>query len=251
MITVLSPHLDDAALSAWTLLTSGRLVRVVNCFAGIPPPGTSSQWDLATGCPDSAVAVRRRRGEDTAVLAQAGLVPVNLDLVEVEYRDAGSDPLRELVAAVQPLLQGSTELWFPAAIGGQQDHVLVRRAAVRLAAPDMELVAYADQPYAALRGLPVSRSYRWLPAHCLTMRTNCRRPKATWAAEIARAGLNRAPAVPTFNRLSPAQSRAKWAAVSQYRTQIAALGYARPWSRRLLLSYEAWWRLGLAPAAIR
>ena len=244
MITVLSPHLDDAALSTWTLLTSGRPVRVVNCFAGIPPTGTSSAWDRATGCPDSATAVARRRGEDAAVLGRAGLVPVNIDLVEVEYRAAGLDPLPELVAAVQPLLRDCTQLWFPAAIGSQPDHVLVRRAAMQVAAPGPELVAYADQPYAALRGLPVSRSYRWLPAHYLTLRTHGRRPRAMWAAELGKAGLGGAPAAARVCRLNSTQSRAKWAAVSQYRTQIAALGYTRPWSRRLLLAYEVSWRLG-------
>ena len=36
---VLSPHLDDAVIDCWSVLTDSGDVRVVNIFAGVPSPG--------------------------------------------------------------------------------------------------------------------------------------------------------------------------------------------------------------------
>jgi hypothetical protein len=44
-IAILSPHPDDAVLSCWHLLSDPGEARVINVFAGIPPPGRTGWWD--------------------------------------------------------------------------------------------------------------------------------------------------------------------------------------------------------------
>ena len=50
---LLSPHLDDAVLDCWSVLSDERELNVVNIFAGIPAPGPLTLWDAITGAADS------------------------------------------------------------------------------------------------------------------------------------------------------------------------------------------------------
>src|SRR4051794_18332994 len=84
-VLLLSPHLDDAVLNCCSVLMSDADVRVVNVFAGIPPPGFVSDWDRSCGGRDSAEHVRRRIAEDEAVLAALGTRPVNLPFLDIQY----------------------------------------------------------------------------------------------------------------------------------------------------------------------
>src|SRR5262245_42184425 len=80
-VTVLSPHLDDAALSLGATLArataSGANVSVVTPFAG---PTTSEApagwWDRACGFKTEGEAARRRRDEDMAACSIIGARPV-------------------------------------------------------------------------------------------------------------------------------------------------------------------------------
>src|SRR5437764_70469 len=70
---ILSPHLDDAVLSCWHLLTQVGEVAVINVFAGVPTElGGPAWWDEYTGASDSAERVRERIEEDRTALAVPG-----------------------------------------------------------------------------------------------------------------------------------------------------------------------------------
>src|SRR5690348_14091165 len=70
---LLSPHLDDAVLDCWSVLTARPAPRVVDVFAGIPPAGAGAPlWDRITGAPDSAARVGERLEEDARALGAAG-----------------------------------------------------------------------------------------------------------------------------------------------------------------------------------
>ena len=84
---VLSPHLDDAVLSAWSVLRRPGEVTVVNLCTAIPPPGTLGAYDRVKGATDSAEFMRERLAEDAAALALAGREPLGLGLLEGQYRD--------------------------------------------------------------------------------------------------------------------------------------------------------------------
>src|SRR3954468_8291817 len=42
---IFSPHLDDAALSCWSVLSQPRPVTVLNFFSGAPTSGELGWWD--------------------------------------------------------------------------------------------------------------------------------------------------------------------------------------------------------------
>ena len=64
---ILSPHLDDAVLSCWHVLTQPGEVVVITVFAGVPTGLTApAWWDRYTGATDSGERVRERIEEDSA-----------------------------------------------------------------------------------------------------------------------------------------------------------------------------------------
>lgn len=176
---VLSPHLDDAALGAWSVLHTGVPARVVTVFAGLPDRGFVTDLDRAHGAVESAGWLRLRREQDRAVLSRAHCEPVHLDLLEAQFpawqdpatrsriaRDPGSfldivagdpelgtdpDELAELVLACIP---DGAVVYGPAGIGHHPDHRDLAAAAVRLTGRVRTLRLYADSPYCFFHGLP-------------------------------------------------------------------------------------------------
>ena len=69
-LVLLSPHLDDAVLSCWHVLSSSADVVVLNVFTAIPPAGTQTpRWDRVTGSDDSADRMRVYRTQFPAMEA--------------------------------------------------------------------------------------------------------------------------------------------------------------------------------------
>src|SRR5258708_1836902 len=63
-----SPHLDDAALSASVAL-SGRAATIVTVFTALPAPDRpASWWDRLTGASSSVERQRERLKEDAAAM---------------------------------------------------------------------------------------------------------------------------------------------------------------------------------------
>jgi hypothetical protein len=153
---LLSPHWDDAALDCWQLLAGESQLIVVNVFAGIPPAGHAGTWEAIAGLKDTAQRARERMAEDTLALSHAGREPVNLPLLDVEYRRqtqasvALDDLDRELAATVG----SASRVYAPAGIGGHVDHVLVRRYARLLLRAGMPVALYAELPYCCFHGWP-------------------------------------------------------------------------------------------------
>src|SRR5690242_12626863 len=131
-VVVLSPHLDDAVLSCWSVLTSENQVQPVNVFSGPPPPGTLTRYDRICGARDSSEHVRERIAEDSRALAAAGRAPVNLPFLDRQYRRPWQTPsLADLDGCLAEAVPRLRELYAPAGLGfaPQPDHELVRRLA--------------------------------------------------------------------------------------------------------------------------
>jgi len=154
-ILVLSPHLDDAILSAWTVVGGAQEVVVVNVFAGVPGPGPVPRWDAVAGARDRSAHVRARLEEDRAALALAGRSAVYLDLLDRHYRTDELDAAQVSTAVGAVLPTAASAVWAPAGIGLHEDHLLVRAVAFdlheRIGVP---LTLYAELPYAARFGWP-------------------------------------------------------------------------------------------------
>ncbi|HEV7584969.1 MAG TPA: hypothetical protein VGO14_04230 [Solirubrobacteraceae bacterium] len=153
---LLSPHWDDAALDCWSLLGTDRDLVVVNVFAGIPPAGQTGVWEAVGGLVDTSARACERMAEDGRILSRAGRAPVNLPLLDVEYRRQAQSTtgLQELDRELTARIHSASRVYVPAGIGGHADHMLVRRYGRLLLRTGMPVVLYAELPYCVFHGWP-------------------------------------------------------------------------------------------------
>lgn len=225
---VISPHLDDAVLSAAARLLEGD-AHVVTVCAGIPPEDAAlSQWDADSGARSPAARARERLLEDDAALSVVGATTTRLTELGQHYRGAPYD-VDSVAAQLVVLLRGVAEVWLPAGIGGHGAHEGTSRAAlaaVRVTRPDA-VYLYADLPYALAFGWPARRD--------------------GLEDELRRLGHDPSQLAWSIRELSDEEQDRKQRAVRCYRTQLALLGmsadgrFADPSADTLELS----WRLPL------
>ena len=165
----ISPHLDDAALSAGGFLyeqtQAGIPVEIWTIVCGFPPAGELTplaqvlhfQW--GTGTPDETVKLRR--AEDMNAAGILGAKTVYFDVPDCIYRrGTDGEPLYldifvppheaeahlpdQIAQTIAPRLQADAQVICQLGIGGHVDHILVRQAVERLNRP---LWYAADLPY--------------------------------------------------------------------------------------------------------
>jgi LmbE family N-acetylglucosaminyl deacetylase len=230
-VGLLSPHPDDAVLSAWSLLGSGTTV--VTVFAGDPADATPGHWDAVCGLTSSHEAMRRRRLEDRQALELLDVRVEQLDLVENQYADRASPAA--VSAAIAGCLPGRCGLLVaPAGIGGHPDHLKVRAAATEIAGTlGIPLELYAEMPYAVQHGWPSSVDGCG-PGGATD-------PMAGWTAFL--------PAEVAEMRviaLSPDERRAKRRSAAAYETQWPALNGLGLLELDAFWAYEVRWMLKTA-----
>jgi LmbE family N-acetylglucosaminyl deacetylase len=165
----LSPHLDDAVLSAggfiYEKVRAGDSVETWTIISGFPPPGEltplaqilQAQWGTAT----AEEAIRLRREEDVRAVSRLGAKFHHFDIPDCIYRRGpGGEPLYqeifinphpleedlpdEIAGTLNELLLPDDQVVCQFAIGNHVDHILVRWAAELL---DRPLGYVADLPY--------------------------------------------------------------------------------------------------------
>jgi GlcNAc-PI de-N-acetylase len=223
---VLSPHLDDAALSCWHVLAGGDAT-VVTVFAGVPQPGTRGWWDGLTGANDSAARVRERLDEDSKALALAGARSVRLDLLDEQYRRNGDVPA--VAEAIAEHVRDADAVYAPLGVMLNRDHTLVRDSALSLR-DDVRI--YVDHPHAGMWGLP-----DWVTGESPTAGLDV---DAAWRQGMFDAGLDPGALRPTVHALDEELFERKMEAVRAYETQVAALEREAPLDQ---LRWEVTWRL--------
>jgi hypothetical protein len=239
-IVAVSPHLDDAALSASVPLGQGGAT-VVTIFTALPRPDQPiTWWDRLTGATSSLERQRERLAEDEEAMRLLSARGVHLDEPEALYRDGDPD-LGRAIERLTELLKAADEVWLPSAIGGHRDHAFAREAGLRAAAETghAEVMLYADFPYVIAYGWPTWVS--GLPGGGYL-------DAGFWLADqLASGGLDSAELVPVVTKLSQEQRAAKAAIIAAYRTQAPAL---RLTSEDLAadpskLDFELAWRMRL------
>jgi len=166
----LSPHLDDAVLSAGGLIrhqvSAGIPVEIWTFMCGFPPAGELSLFAQALhqlwGFQSAEQAIQGRRVEDQKAAARLGAGTMHFDFLDCIYRrDPGGNwlypeevcvPPRpedvelpgQIAEAISMRLLPDDVLVCQFAIGRHVDHTLVRRAAELLGRP---LWYAADVPY--------------------------------------------------------------------------------------------------------
>ncbi len=96
-LLVISPHFDDAILSAYGLITStlqrGCHVTILDVFTGAPNPEVQTSWDRLGGFANSTEALESRRSENIGAFDGLAVERVELGLLEGMYRPAAPTPL--------------------------------------------------------------------------------------------------------------------------------------------------------------
>lgn len=240
---IVSPHLDDAALSASAELARGSAT-VFTVFTAAPPANRpTSTWDLLTGATNSRARQFERYDEDAAAMRLLGADRVYLDEPEEQYRDAEPD-LEGAVQRLAEVFAAADEVWVPSAIGGHRDHLLARDAALRAAARAgrEQVVLYADFPYVI--------GFGW-PAGAVGQEADPYLDTDGWLlSELITAGLDPAALTLTVTKLDAEQRARKAEVIAAYRSQASALHLA---PRDLAadpgkLDFELCWRMPVAPS---
>jgi LmbE family N-acetylglucosaminyl deacetylase len=165
----ISPHLDDAVLSAGGLIyeqtRAGMDVEIWTLLCGFPPSEEFSpfaqvlhyQW----GIPAAAEGVSTRRAEDTKAASIVGAKTVHFDFLDCIYRrgkngdwlysnvfvpphEDDEDLPARIAESISARLQPTDQLVCQLGLGSHLDHVLVRRAVELLQRP---ILYDVDIPY--------------------------------------------------------------------------------------------------------
>jgi LmbE family N-acetylglucosaminyl deacetylase len=86
-LLIVSPHLDDAALSCAALLDRGAEVTVLDVFTLVPEPDRSTEWDRRCGFASAREAMAAREEEESAAFAGTRHEVLAVDLLDGQYRD--------------------------------------------------------------------------------------------------------------------------------------------------------------------
>ncbi len=214
-MVVLSPHLDDAVLSVFTVLDGPGEALVVNVCDGVPSGGSATEWVRQCGGGDDAEQMRRRRREDEAALAVVGRPSVGLGFLEADERPLDAAPEAIAERAVDAVGVAS-RLIAPVGMGRHPDHVSTRDAALAMAARGgVPLALYADMPYAVRWGWPP-----WVTGDEPDPNLD---PDVPWERRLSRVPVARDSLVPVVTTLDAAARERKARALECYVSQIAAL----------------------------
>lgn len=188
---------------------------MVTVFTGLPAVGTTpSAWDLLTRCTDPRRRALDRRTEDRRALLPSGCTPIHLDFVGAVHRSASLNTAA-LRAALVTAIGDADAVYAPAAIGGHPDHVAARDAALAVSAGRRRLL-YADQPYAVRFGWP-----SWVTGQPLAADLDV---DGWLAAQLATVPGGQSMLKDALvYRLSAAFRATKARAITEYRSQFAAL----------------------------
>jgi LmbE family N-acetylglucosaminyl deacetylase len=162
-VLIVSPHLDDAALSCAALLDRPERSDVLTVFAGSPDPPCQGHWDEITGFANSKEALATRLEEEQAALASSVRELRWLELLDAQYLDGERDPAdaAAITAAVENWLGGGGEecVALPAGAGRSRkvrrpprrhpDHVFVRDVLLPelVGRSGTEVLLYEELPY--------------------------------------------------------------------------------------------------------
>jgi LmbE family N-acetylglucosaminyl deacetylase len=212
---VLSPHPDDAVLSAWSVLRAPGELTVVNVFAGVPDVGLPRRADRLVRATDSRAHVRARLAEDREALALAGRTSLNLDFLDEQHRHADPEAA-ELEAELTEQLPQASALYAPAGIRGDRDHELVRDIALDLGRRNrVRVVLYAELPQAVHYGWPA-----WVTGDVPDETLD---PEVDWELALGAAAVDRDSLVPAIARLEPPAAAEKLRALGCYRSRFSLL----------------------------
>ena len=215
---VVSPHLDDAALSLGATIAqlsrAGRRVTIVTVFAGdVESERPAGAWDSQVSVHTEGEGARVRRIEDLAACGVLGAKPVWLSFPDQDYAEARK--VDNVCKAVREILHVDDDVLLPGFPLANADHRWLAESLLECGLQVARVGLYAEQPYRywVRRTRPRPET-----SALASVEGDVRWKGSTWTA---------------LRFLVP-----KWRAVRSYRSQLEPLGLRR--SRLAwLLAHEA------------
>jgi LmbE family N-acetylglucosaminyl deacetylase len=249
-IAVLSPHLDDAALSLGAAIAHasrrGATVRVVTVFAYDPSQtGPPQSWDAACGFHSAEEAARSRRDEDSRASEILGAEPVWLPFTDIEY--AGERNEEAIWSAIDKAVGEADVVLVPGFPLAVPDHGWLTSLMLRRPPRSGRVALYVEQPYAAWRYMSLggragaatlSRREGVLNALRIALRTRAGRRLQEPALPDDLERLLGSPPNWTAASVTRTDRRAKFRAIKAYESQVAGFG---PLVTQRMALYEAAW----------
>jgi LmbE family N-acetylglucosaminyl deacetylase len=221
---VVSPHLDDAALSCAYFLIAHPGTPVITLFTASPSEGADAPnaFEMREKHRTRNDVMTIRRTEDSASLGILGAVPEWLGFCQHSDQARAKNGYAIPRGAIDTLeralrVHDPTAVLFPLGLG-HPDHAVVHQIAlsVRNSFSTPAWFCYQDKPYEHIPGTVSSAIVR-----------------------LHRYGLTATPsALPVTTDLAR-----KWRAISEYRSQVADLERAWQIEARIAASPEAYWRI--------
>jgi LmbE family N-acetylglucosaminyl deacetylase len=151
-VVVVSPHLDDAALSLGAALAhaarNGVPVTVLTVLAGdVDSRAPAGKWDADAGFATAGEAARARRAVDARACAILGATPVWLPYSDHQYERGASDG--DIRGAVVEAVGGAGAVLLPGFPLVHEDHRWLSDLLADAFEPE-RVGLYTEQPYAAL-----------------------------------------------------------------------------------------------------
>jgi LmbE family N-acetylglucosaminyl deacetylase len=151
-VLAVSPHMDDAALSAGNFLHACDSPLMLTVFGGIPGRyGELTEWDASCGFAEGDDVVRLRRVEDVAAAAHLGATAHWLDFVDSQYR-SDAPPVEGIAHLIESAASdlGADTIAMPLGVQ-HEDHQLVHDACALLLRENANVaknwIAWVDVPY--------------------------------------------------------------------------------------------------------
>ena len=150
-LVILSPHLDDAVLSAWHHIEQPGS-HVITLFAGVPETKKTFWWDRLSGLADGRSAMLARRQENAAALKPAAVHVTNLDYLDRQY-DPPKRNIAQMADDIEAISQNAKYFLVNAGVGSlfiHPDHVTSRQVGLELYRRGRQVSFYLDLPYSAV-----------------------------------------------------------------------------------------------------
>ncbi len=159
-IIIISPHFDDAALSAWTILDNfgkKKDIKLLTVCGGIPKVEYNvSSADIKCGFSTASEAAITRIKEDLNFCSTLNIKPIHLD--EFDYPYTGRKKRETIISKINTYIKDNDIVYAPLGIGNHPDHIVVRDAILNISlSKNINLFLYFDFPYAST--VNISKSY--------------------------------------------------------------------------------------------
>jgi len=145
-ILLVSPHFDDAVLSAGQFMADRPDAEVVTVFGGFPLTASrvKTPYDIKCGFENAEDAVAQRRRENDSALALLEATAINLDFPDGQY--GNETDTEQITEKLQEILSSYDYEFIMCPIGlGHPDHIKVTDAVLALNT-DLPIYLWEDLP---------------------------------------------------------------------------------------------------------